>query len=322
MNMPMDTKGDRIYVANTGEDSISVIDENTLEPVDKIFLYDDDKKSAVSPATCCMPVFGPHSIKADVKTKRLYTANCYDNSVSIIDTKENRILDRVLAGSFPHSIAIDNVGNHVYITNQDSDSLCVLRGDNFKVVAYIPVGCMPQGVCISPDNKLIAVANVYSNDITILSTGKVEVSGRISAPYNPSQLIFSRDGSTLYSTGVDDENSKKGVIMVIDMNKARVVKRIPVGQVPIQLCLHPNKNILYVTNTGSGDICVMDTHKDKIIDRIRVNGMVHGIVINKQATRLFVSNIQHDRIIALSTADYTVQRSIGVGKEPHSLCIL
>jgi len=69
---------DTLIISNFSDDSISVIDLDGGNEIQKIKLCYDEQKSSSSQ-------FGPHHIALDENRKYLYVPNSWHNSVSVID---------------------------------------------------------------------------------------------------------------------------------------------------------------------------------------------------------------------------------------------
>ena len=97
-----------IFTANTEEDTISIVDVMGKKVVDKL-----DLKSMIKingHQTSSKPVIGPYSLKIDPQKKILYSINCYNNSLFIIDIFKKKILNNIGVGRYPLSLI------HIYIT--------------------------------------------------------------------------------------------------------------------------------------------------------------------------------------------------------------
>ena len=83
----MNPTGTRLYVANEGPDTVSVIDTATNTVVTTVPVGDRPQGVAVNPAGT-----------------RVYVANNYANSVSVIDTATNTVVATVPVGDNPQGL--------------------------------------------------------------------------------------------------------------------------------------------------------------------------------------------------------------------------
>ena len=91
---------DKVYVANTGSGTVSVIDGTNNTKVKDIPVG----KSA-------------RSIAVDTDTNKVYVANYASNSISVIDGKTNVKKGDIPVGKSPIYIAVDTTRNKVYVAN-------------------------------------------------------------------------------------------------------------------------------------------------------------------------------------------------------------
>ncbi|MBI5529286.1 MAG: PKD domain-containing protein [Deltaproteobacteria bacterium] len=147
--------GDRVYAANSGSNTVSVIETSTFNVLTAIGVGNTARGAAVNPAGT-----------------RLYVANEGDDSLSVIDVQsgsggENSVLQTVdVSGSCsgPRGVAVRPDGNRVYVTCRFDDAVLVLDAANFNEVATIPTGDQPLGIAVSTSGKLAMVAETGGTD--------------------------------------------------------------------------------------------------------------------------------------------------------------
>lgn len=125
-----------VYVANNGDNTVSVIDQSTNTVVATI------------------PVgTAPWGVAAYLNT--VYVANSGDGTVSVIDAKTRTVTNTIAVGTTPSGIAID--GFTLYVANNGSASVSVINTSTMAVTDTIPVGKQPWG--IGAGNGAFFVAN-------------------------------------------------------------------------------------------------------------------------------------------------------------------
>jgi YVTN family beta-propeller protein len=125
--------GKRLYVANIGSNSISVVDTMTASVV----------------ATVAVGV-NPVAVAINPDGTLAYVANRGSNTVSVIDTKTSPPAEVFIipAGLNPNGIAVTADGKHAYATNNgvNTVSLIDVSVPTF-VVGNAPVAVGPQSIC-------------------------------------------------------------------------------------------------------------------------------------------------------------------------------
>ncbi len=131
---------------------------------DKIVIFD----TALGKITGSVNVGdNPNDLCITRNGKYLYVANANDNSVSVIDTRQKRVIETLNAALYPSSpsgsttngVALSEDEKTLFIANADNNSLAVFDiskpGDS-KSKGFIPTGWYPTCVRIVKDKILIS----------------------------------------------------------------------------------------------------------------------------------------------------------------------
>ena len=155
--MAIKPDGSRVYVANNGSNSVSVINTST----DTI-----EKTIAVGGA--------PVKILMSPDGSRAYVANYSGSSVSVINTSinnsANMIATTIPVGSNPIDIAISPDGSKLYVANSTGNSVSIINTSTNGVIT-LSVGTYPTALAVSPDGTKVYVANYNSNSISVITAG-------------------------------------------------------------------------------------------------------------------------------------------------------
>jgi YVTN family beta-propeller protein len=110
----------------------------------------------------------PMAMVWDETRARLYVANGNKDSVSVIDTKSNRVtatfaiqpFTKVVAGIAPNAVTISADGSVLYVACGGINAVAVVDAVTGKIRGLIPTGWYPNAVIVSPDDKYIAVGSL------------------------------------------------------------------------------------------------------------------------------------------------------------------
>lgn len=193
--------GSKIYVANQGGNSVTVINSvdhtvKTTIPVgsspsfvlassDSACVYvanqGDGTVSVISTASdavigSAVPTGGgPTFLGFDAHLQRIYVANTGGNSITALahnNACTPAVLKTVPVGSAPTSIAPLADGTRVYVANSGSSSVSVLSASSLAPPTQtIAVGTNPVSIAASGDSKRVYVANQGSGNVSIINTG-------------------------------------------------------------------------------------------------------------------------------------------------------
>jgi YVTN family beta-propeller protein len=112
----------------------------------------------------------PNELAVTADGARLFVANANVNTVSVIDTATDTVVETLntamypdsLEGSTPNSLDISPDGKRLYVANADNNCVAVFdisEPGRTRALGLIPVGWYPTSVRVTPDNKTIYVAN-------------------------------------------------------------------------------------------------------------------------------------------------------------------
>ncbi|MGE5400206.1 MAG: alkaline phosphatase family protein [Ignavibacteriales bacterium] len=112
----------------------------------------------------------PNDILESADGKYLYVANGNQNSVSVIDIKMEKEIEKLNSallpaaapGSTPNALALSSNGTKLYIANADNNCLAVMdvsEPGRSHSLGFIPTGWYPTSVKVVPGKNIILVAN-------------------------------------------------------------------------------------------------------------------------------------------------------------------
>lgn len=311
-----------LFVSNMGDDSISVIDMRCRREKCKIQLIPFTDRYGKSGSLKRKPMMGPHSIKIDKSGKNLYCANCFDDSISIVDIEDLTVKETFSAGSHPNDLVFNQDESYLYVTNGDSDSVSVIDMPTKKIITQVPVGVMPHGICMSPDGEYVYTANMDSSTISIIDTWSNSKVACLKVGKCPIEVAASSDGKFLFVICSFLGSDRNGMISVISTGSYRILKSIDTGQIPIQMLQTADGKHAYVTNMGSNDLSIIDLSKLEAIRRINLWGsMPRGITMDENGS-IYVTNNEDNTVSSINMECWELSYNIGVGKEPTSISYL
>lgn len=310
--------GKRLFVSNFGEDSISVVDVAERKQQCKIQLTPVKLRYGETGGSIRKPIIGPHSIKCGMDSRFIYSVNCFDDSISIIDTCSMKAVESFFAGNHPNDMAFGNDDSYAYVTNGDSDSVSIIDMSGRKIIAQVSVGIMPHGICISPGGEYVYVANMDSSTVSIIDTWSNSKVLCIRVGKCPTDVVPSIDGKYIFAVCSYLGNDRNGVVSVISTHNYSVIKNIEVGMIPVQAGLSADGRCLFVTNMGSNDLYVIDLNRFEVSRVIGLGNMARGIAVGEDDF-IFVSNSEDNNISMIRTDTWQIDCSMEVGNEPTSM---
>jgi DNA-binding beta-propeller fold protein YncE len=148
----VDDERHRVYVSLWAKSAIAVLDLDTGRETTRWWVGAHPTEMALS------------------RDGRLFVAEANLNSVSVLELKSGKVVERLSAafepnappGSMPNSVALDPAQRTLYVANADNNAIAVfdISDPRHSVsLGFIPVGWFPTSVRVAPDGKRLLVAN-------------------------------------------------------------------------------------------------------------------------------------------------------------------
>lgn len=186
--------GTRVYVANkegggSSSGSLTVIDATDNTVIETI----DD------------PCFvSPEWVVVNPSGTRAYVVSRQGDSVCVVDTATNTVIDSVTVGSAPRSAVVTCNGAFLYVANNGGDVSKVRTSDN-TVVDTLPFTGSPRNLAITPDCAQIYVP--LQNDTVGVIVTATDATTTITIPGADSTYgaAVIQSGAFVYITDEDDD---------------------------------------------------------------------------------------------------------------------
>ncbi len=153
----------------------------------------------------------PFAIAVSPSGGFVYVTNRDDDTISLIDTTTDLVIDELDAGDTPEGVFVGN--GEVYVTNDATESVSVYREIDFQPIATLPTGAGPLSVAVSPDGKSAIVGNDDAGTVTILDAGVHTVRGTSTVGSNPAGIAITPD-----STKAVVANNTGGSISIVPLD--------------------------------------------------------------------------------------------------------
>jgi YVTN family beta-propeller protein len=241
----------------------------------------------------------PVGVAVNPNTKKVYVANEYSNTVSVLDTKTDKVKSSIKVGIFPYGVDVNPLNNRVYVTNRGSNTVSVIDGSINSKLADITVGKSPVSVVVNPSANWIYVTNLNDGTVSVIDGITNEVIDTISVGKAPYGIEVNPLFNKIYVADII-----KNTVSLIDGETNKISANISVGKRPtgLEIDLTKGRNKLYVANHDSDSISVIDIVTNKVIDNISsVGDSPVGMAINPLTNKLYISNIGSNTVSVIDT---------------------
>jgi YVTN family beta-propeller protein len=169
--------GSRIFTANIGSDSISVLERGS-NPMNW-------NQTVIAVGK------GPEAIDMSPDGKEIWTAHSRDGGVSIIDIAGKKVVQTVdLHTKRSNRLKFTPDGKRVLVSDLDGGEVVALDVAGRKEIKRIKMGRTPEGILITPDGSRAYVGVAGENFVAILDMSTLEVTGHISTGTGPDGMAW------------------------------------------------------------------------------------------------------------------------------------
>lgn len=302
----------KILIANTGEDSITLIDSYKCKTIflPKLIKEKEDKLTQENNQ------LGPYDMDIG-EEGYIYIVNSYDDSVMKLDIEDIKLLEFIKVGRNP--TCIKRFKGKIYVVNSDSNSISIIDENTFSLIEDISVGEKPTDIQIDEDSLKIFISNGNCYTINVFDLNSEKISS-ITLNKQPVKMViedkrlfvlsYINNGVTNYSNLSELEIKDHKTVMSIDL------KGIFANFIKIK-----GEKVFYLSNAEDGYIYRVFIDNEVNISKIYLGGMPNNIKWDG-ISKLYVSNILKNHITIIDKTNNKIIDNIRVGKEPSGILLL
>ena len=294
-------KGAPLFVLNSLEASISVIDTNTWTETQRIptgkephhlYLTPDEKSLIVANALSDSLTFidprtaqvqrvvnktlDPYQLRFSPDMKWFITVANRLNHVDIYrwDGKDLSLAKRIATGKTPSHLWVDSKSTVVYATMQDSNELIAIDLATQTIRWRTPTGDLPADVYGTPDDRYALIG---------LTGGEgVEVFDLTQSPAKRVNFIPTGKGAHAFRAFGDKKhllvsNRVQNTISKIDLQAMKVVAEYPAPGGPDCMDLSADGKFIFVASRWARKLTVIDVDARKVVRQVSVGKSPHGV---------------------------------------------
>ena len=257
---------DTIYVSNEKDDTITVVDGATLEPVKTI------------------PVGQrPRGILLSKDAKSLYICASDSDHIEVLDLASDKVVRTLPSGTDPEFFALDPDGKLLYVANEDDNLVTIVDIEEGAVVTEIPVGVEPEGMGISPDGKYLVNTSETTSMAHVIDTAKRAVVANILVDSRPRRAVWTADGAQFWVSA-----EVGGTVSVIDAAKRQIVKKIsfavpgvPTEAIqPVGIAITKDRKLAFAALGPANRVAVVDAQSYEVLRYLLVGQRVWSLAFS------------------------------------------
>ena len=177
LNVTFTPDGTKAYVGNYGAHWVGVIDVRRHELLKKIQVAEVPGVAKLDPAKYLGEIKGINIAALSNDGRYLYAADSDLNVVSVIDTREDRVIKTIRVGRNPWRIYMSHDGRHGITINNDDETISIIDTRSNSVAATLEAGPDMTGVNFA-GGKAFVISST-SGFVYVYDMGSLKPAGRI-----------------------------------------------------------------------------------------------------------------------------------------------
>ncbi len=303
----------RVYVVNSGGDTVSILDPAANKVVGSI---------RVSP--------NPHGLVFSPDRTTLYVTSETGNVLDVVDRRGSKVVRRVPLGRRPNNLALTPDGRRLYICIRDEGNVEIVDTRSLTVVKKVPVGKTPHNVYCSADGKWMIATSMGDRKIVAINTETEEPEFEIPLGGVPRPLAVEAGPGGAPNRLFVQLSDFHG-FAVVDFAGRRTVGQVllpkpPPGAKPLientfshGIAIAPDGHTLWVASLLNDSVYLFSLPGLSRVASIRVGHAPDWMTFTSDSKRCFVSNAGADSVSVLDVQARREVARIPVGKVPKRI---
>ncbi len=274
---------------------------------------------------------------ADSKHALVATSGYNKHELCVVDLVTAVVVDRQLVNQSWFGLVLDPQTNKIWWSGGGANLLHSFALKDRKLIRISPEDpdiskidrrsprqrAFQSGIAWDAKTQTLFTLDIDAGSISALQAGATKKGAKVGG--RPYDVVLTRNGTRLY---VSDWAGRS--VLAVDPLDLRVVAKIPVGEHPNQLALHPNDDRLFVACASSNCVCVIDTKRGIVTETIMTalfpkapeGSTPDALAVSPDGKTLFVANADNNCVAVIDIAKVDrsqVQGFIPTGWYPTAL---
>lgn len=281
-----------VIVANSGDASISLLDERTGAEVRRIPVLRE-----------------PHHLALSPDGKELLLGDAGGNEMLFLDPKSGEIRRRVPVAD-PYHLQFSPNGKVLVVTGLARNQVDIYDPATMRLLKRFPASSMPSHIAFSPDSSMAFATLQGTNRVAAYDLGRMQVVWTSEVGNTPAGVIWHDDKLLVANMGTDG-------IVVVDPVDGRVERHIRTGRGAHQIFPSPDGKLLYVNNRVDGTTVALDARTLAVVRSYKVPGGPDCIDFAPDG-KLWITERFIQKVAILDPVSGEM-RSVPVGRSPHGI---
>lgn len=200
----------------------------------------------------------------------VYVTNSAADSLDVIDTTTNRVVQVIRGIELPHGVNFSLDGKRVYVSNESESVLDVVDRDSGAILQKVRLSGRPNNITDTKDGGRVLVGiRAKPGSIDVIDTNSLKVVKSIPVDGPVHNLYVTPDGKYVVSGSIENK-----AVTVVDLRRDEVAWEVKLdsGVRPMAFDTNPDgsTNRIFVQLSGLNGFAVVDFTKRAEVDRIKL----------------------------------------------------
>lgn len=249
------TGGPPVLVANSGDNTVSVVSTTSYGEVLTIPVGKNPRGIAISPTQAVA-----------------YVTNAGSDSVSVIDLNTNTVIDTIDVGDTPVGVAFTPDERYAYVVNAGQGRVSVINTTSRAVETDIRVGREPQEIAINTAGTRAYVTNYGDGTVSVIDLATNRVLTTVNVGNNPNGIAVRPHAAQVYVVNLGDHS-----VSIIETHTNSVEETLTreedegrIGLLPQKVAFSPDGQKAFITNSLDYSVSIIDTATRTNLDKLSV----------------------------------------------------
>jgi YVTN family beta-propeller protein len=244
----------------------------------------------------------------------LAVVNKSDDSVSIIDVSEKRIIKTLPTGKGPHELVMSDDQKWAVSTDfVGGDSLTVFDLRKLEVARTIPLTSLPgpHGARFLNDNQRIIFTSGKAKHLGIANVVTGKITNKIETAQDTTHMVtLNEDESIAFAT-----NIRSNSISVVNMNNQKLLKNMPTLPMPEAINYRKSAKELWYGANKEGHLVVVDPETEVMLARWTGFSFPYRVLFNHDESVVMVPDFRNHYIRFFDATDKKELGTLALEKE-------
>ena len=203
-----------------------------------------------------------------VTAARIYITNSAGNTVDVIDSSTNQVVQVIRGIELPHGVTFSPDGKRVYISNESESMLDVVDRESAKIVEKVVLSGHPNNLTITKDGRRVLVGiREDPGSVDVIDTKSLERTKSISVDGSVHNIFVTPDGKYAVSGSIEN---KAATVVDLNSEKAAWEVKFDRGVRPMAFEVNPDGSTsrIFVQLSSLNGFAVVDFASRKEVARI------------------------------------------------------